>query len=239
MADYTGAAGAFYYMIGGRKYLLVGKESRYVRDYINLPVGANNEARIIVNPETGERFTSDTLRDYETYEVAAGTTMFKVHAEFTRRARALTRLNHITIRYDLPRVARVRQDGTTVYKAHYRMLFEVPATADEPLRPIQYGVVKGGREPSDVNALHTLQRELLEETGITMNINHQHHARRYDTFVYYVNLTGRDITRLKEQIAGKNRSSYGELFRLTFMDVDRLSDEHVNAITHYVIKHLR
>ena len=235
MADYTGAAGVFYYKDGGRTYVLVGKESRHLRDYVALPDGPHKNPRTIIHPATHEPCTDATLKAYETL---AESSIENAYIEFARRCRALSRLNHITIRHDLPRVV-ATHEGVNIYKVRYRMLFAVPANGRTPELPIQYGVIKGKRETGDANALATLKRELLEEVGVDYDIVDPVYTHAiYTTQTYYVRLSNADVNRFTREMRDQNASSYGELYGLKFMELHALDAANKNSITKRIVNHL-
>lgn len=225
---YKGAAGAFYYVTEDKRvYVLVGKESQYVRDYIRIIEHNNNESHVMIHPETREPFTVDTIKAYET---VLATDINSAHAMFARRARALTRLNHTTVHYDTP-VITVDEQNATTYKVNYRMLHSTP---------IRYGLIKGNRENGERDSRDTLRRELLEEVGIELDrINSKFVTHAYDTAIFYVELSDEHKELFLNTIREKNKDSYGEMYALRFIELSVLESMHINAITNHSVIQLK
>jgi hypothetical protein len=194
-----GAGLILYFEDKGEKYLLVGKESRWIQDLNDL-----------------DAITMRILKRFQEYK--EDNDLDKANKYFSEMAKELEGslktnpvinsvafMQNFMVRFDTP----AKLDGVG-YSVHYRYL---PKEGN-----FLRGIVKGGMEPEDMgDTKKTIMREFREEVGIKLSesqLSFFKNEEMYDIYTHEVPLTSVKI--FNERIKDRTMSRKGEIYDLTF-----------------------
>ena len=182
----------------GEKYLLVGKESRWIQD---LDLDATNMKILKRFQEYKEDNDLDKANKYFSEMAKELEGSLKTNPVIN----SVAFMQNFMVRFDTP----AKLDGVG-YSVHYRYL---PKEGN-----FLRGIVKGGMELEDMgDSKKTIMREFREEVGIKLpesQISFFKNEEMYDIYTHGVPLTS--VKLFNERIKDRTMSRKGEIYDLTF-----------------------
>jgi len=187
----------------GEISILVGKESNYLKEQTMI-----NNIRV-------------NQKEIESFEKVEGD-IPSAKRKFQKTAEDLSKKYGTEIRYD-----EVIQTGNNKCTTTFRCV--IPGS--------YLGIVKGGKKPNETDSKDTIHREIQEEIGLIIskklikNILPLPHCvkgngRKYDTFMYQVDLSGK--TSFDTKILDRKMKHSGEMFDLEFKSLDDIKNNLAN-----------
>ena len=208
----------------GTIMVLVGVESRYVRDRHTSPKTKAEQERLAVLV-TLEKFLPANKTEAELFKKDPAAFKTAAKRKFEERAKRITTdeiatirgnsasadTSHIRFQFDTPIL---RKDGTFGYEARFRELKFDGSDQQQP----KLGIIKGGREKCDETLADTVVREVAEEVGITLKKSRLTNMRVADGYACFsFEIQPGQVHEWDAVIAQRRERHYGELFHLGFI----------------------